>query len=381
MKKYEVIIIGAGSMGMAAGYYLAKQGVSCLMIDACDPPHQMGSHHGDTRIIRYAYGEGELYVPLTLRARQLWHELEEETGRRLFVQTGVLNAGPSDSSFVQKVRQSAERYSLPMEVLTAANVSQRWPGISLPDDYYGCFEPTSGVLYSEECIRAYRQQALKHGAELLVNERVQEIRAASEGAVVVTQNDTYACDKLLVSAGAWNPDLLSSLGLSLPLAPTRKTVSWFEADEELYQAGRFPAFIFDLPEASYYGFPSFDGAGVKIGKHDGGQPVHPDTLDRTFGTYPTDESETRSFLERFMPQAAGPLRQGRVCLYTFTPDENFIIDKHPKYPHITIAAGFSGHGFKFSSVVGEAVSQLLTNGTSVHDLSAFSVNRWDSEGA
>lgn len=376
MKHYNVIIVGAGSMGMAAGYYLARQGVHTLLIDAGDPPHQMGSHHGDTRIIRHAYGEGELYVPLTIRAMELWKELEEASGKRLFVQTGVLSGGPRDSRFVQNVQKSAERYSLPLEVLSAKEAAKRWPGIHMPDDFTGCYEPTSGVLYSEDCIRAYRQQALLHGAELLVNERVKEISAAPDGAVVATEHGTYACDRLLISAGAWNPDVLTSLGLSLPLTPTRKTVSWFEADESLYRSDRFPAFIFDLPDSIFYGFPSFDGAGVKIGRHDGGQPVHPDQLDRTFGTCPSDEADTRSFLEKFMPQAAGPLRQGKVCLYTFTPDEDFIIDKHPEYPHIVIAAGFSGHGFKFASAVGEAASQLLTSGTAVHDLSRFAIGRW-----
>lgn len=379
VKHYDAIIVGAGSMGMAAGYYLAKQGIATLLIDASDPPHQLGSHHGDTRIIRHAYGEGERYVPLTIRAKELWSELEEESGQTLFVQTGVLNAGPAPIPFIQQVRQSAERFSLPMEVLAADELSRRWPGIQVPDDFIGCFEPTSGVLYSEECIRAYRRLALRHGAELLTYERVKEIQARPDGAVVVTGQGAYSCDKLLVSAGAWNPDLLSPLGLSLPLTPTRKTVSWYDADEELYREGRFPAFIFQLPDAAYYGFPSIAGAGVKIGRHDGGLPVHPDGLDRTFGTDPADEADTRSFLERFMPRAAGPLRQGRVCLYTFTPDEDFIIDQHPAYRHIVIVAGFSGHGFKFASTVGEAASQLLLHGASEHNLSPFAINRWQRE--
>lgn len=376
MEHYDVIIAGAGSMGMAAGYYLAKQGVRTLLLDAYDPPHTLGSHHGDTRIIRHAYGEGKQYVPLVLRAQQLWLELEAAAGTRLFEQTGVLSAGPTDCAFLQELRESAELYSLPLEVLRAAEVNKRWPGIRLPDDYYACLEPASGVLYPEACITAYREQALAAGARLLTNTAVTSLAPDGEGVIVHTASGSYRGEKLLLSAGAWNPALLASLGLKLPLVPTRKTVAWFGADEELYGAERFPAFIFHLEESMYYGFPSIDRAGVKIGRHDGGIAIDPDRLERTFGAYLSDECDVRAFLETFMPQAAGPLRQGRVCIYTMTPDEHFIIDRHPDYPQMVIAAGFSGHGFKFASAVGEAVSELLIRGSSTHDLSMFSLRRF-----
>jgi len=363
-------------MGMAAGYYLAKQGVRTLMLDAYDPPHTMGSHHGDTRIIRHAYGEGKQYVPLVLRAQQLWRELEAASGTKLFEQTGVLSAGPLDCPFLQELRESADAYSLPLEVLRAAEVNARWPGIQLPDDYYACLEPTSGVLYPEACITAYREQALAAGARLLTNTAATGLAPDGNGVIVRTKTSSYRADKLLLSAGAWNPALLASLGLKLPLVPTRKTVAWFGAAEELYSADRFPAFIFNLEESMYYGFPSIDQAGVKIGRHDGGMEIDPDRLERTFGAYLSDECDVRAFLETYMPQAAGPLRQGRVCIYTMTPDEHFIIDRHPDHPQFVIAAGFSGHGFKFASAVGEAASQLLTEGSSTHDLSMFALGRF-----
>lgn len=377
MENYEVIIVGAGSMGMAAGYYLAKQGVRTLLLDTYDPPHTMGSHHGDTRIIRHAYGEGKQYVPLALRALQLWQELEAVSGTKLFEQTGVLSAGPLEDSFLQEIRESAETYSLPLEVLRASEVNERWPGISLPDHYYACLETSSGVLYSEKCISAYREQAIAAGATLLTHTPVTAIQPDGDGVIVHTEAHTYRAGKLLLSAGAWNPALLSSLGLSLPLSPTRKTVAWFGSEEDLYSADKFPAFIFKLAdETSYYGFPSIDQAGVKIGRHDGGVEIDPDRLERTFGALLSDEGDVRSFLETYMPQAAGALRQGRVCIYTMTPDEHFIIDRHPEYSQIVIAAGFSGHGFKFASAVGEAASELLTQGKSTHDLSMFSLQRF-----
>ncbi|MDR7315428.1 N-methyl-L-tryptophan oxidase [Brevibacillus nitrificans] len=377
MENYEVIIVGAGSMGMAAGYYLAKQGVRTLLLDSYDPPHTMGSHHGDTRIIRHAYGEGKQYVPLALRAQQLWRELETVSGTKLFEQTGVLSAGPLADSFLQEIRESAETYSLPLEVLRASEVNERWPGISLPDHFYACLETSSGVLYSEKCITAYREQAIAAGATLLTHTPVTAIQPDGDGVIVHTEAHTYRAGQLLLSAGAWNPALLASLDLSLPLSPTRKTVAWFGSEEDLYRADKFPAFIFKLAdETSYYGFPSIDQAGVKIGRHDGGVEIDPDRLERTFGAFLSDEGDVRSFLETYMPQAAGALRQGRVCIYTMTPDEHFIIDRHPEHSQIVIAAGFSGHGFKFASAVGEAASELLTQGKSTYDLSMFSLQRF-----
>ncbi|OUQ89754.1 N-methyltryptophan oxidase [Brevibacillus brevis] len=376
MQNYDVIIVGAGSMGMAAGYYLAKQGVRTLMVDAFDPPHTMGSHHGDTRIIRHAYGEGKQYVPLALRAQQLWSELEQASGIPIFAKTGVLNAGPLNCTFLNEIRESAEQYSLPLEVLAADEVMQRWPGIHLPANYYGCLEPTSGVLYSENGIRAYRELALASGATLLTNTPVTQLEPAGNGFIVHTESASYHGDKVLLSAGAWSGSLLDSLGLSIPLKPTRKTVAWFGADESQYSADGFPAFIFCLHDSMFYGFPSFDGTGVKIGRHDGGHAIDPDKLERTFGAYLSDEGDVRSFLEAYMPGAAGPLRQGKVCIYTMTPDEHFVIDRHPEYPQLVFAAGFSGHGFKFASAIGEATSQLLVEGATSLDLSMFSWKRF-----
>ncbi|WP_199613844.1 N-methyl-L-tryptophan oxidase [Paenibacillus alkalitolerans] len=375
---YDVIIAGAGSMGMAAGYYLAKQGRKTLLLDANDPPHTVGSHHGDTRIIRHAYGEGKQYVPIVLRAQQLWLELEQEAEISLFRQTGVLSVGASDSPFLKEVKESAATFSLPLEVLNAEVIQIRWPGITVPDDFLGCFENASGFLFSEQCIRAYRNRAVALGADIRPNSPVTDIEVKSDGVVVHCGEKRYSGDSLILSAGAWSGKLSASLDLSLPLTPTRKTIGWFEANEQLYGAAHFPAFIFDLKTSTYYGFPSFNSCGVKVGRHDGGQAVNPDNMNREFGSLPEDEGDLRSFLTACMPQAAGALKQGKVCLYTMTPDEHFIIDRHPAYPHVVITAGFSGHGFKFVSAVGEAASQLVTSGKVEHDVSLFSLKRFFS---
>lgn len=302
-RHFDVIIIGAGSMGMAAGYYLAKQGVTTLLVDAFDPPHTEGSHHGDTRIIRHAYGEGRGYVPLALRAQQLWDELQNETHHNIFTKTRVLGFGPkNDSAFIDEAIESAKQYSLPIEVLDATEVQNRWSGVKLPDDYHAIFEPESGVLFSENCIRAYRELALAHGATILPNTPVEDVTVGENSVSIQTDKGLFTANKLILSSGAWNSKWFAKLDLNVPIEPRRQTIGWFEADEMLYSSTTFPAFTAVSSIGMYYGFPSFDGSGVKIGRHDYGQPVDPDKVDRQFGIYPEDEAYTREFLERYMPK-------------------------------------------------------------------------------
>ncbi|WP_066306790.1 N-methyl-L-tryptophan oxidase [Bacillus sp. FJAT-29814] len=372
---YDVIVIGAGSMGMAAGYFLAKSGKRTLLLDSFNPPHNNGSHHGDTRIIRYAYGEGAEYVPLALKAQELWNDLEKATGKPLFLQTGVLNVGMEKTDFIQNIISSSQTYSLPLEVLTSDEVNKRWPGISLSNEYISCFEPTSGVLKPEECISAYRELAEQHGASIITNTRVKEIKAQNDGVAINTGNQTYYSDSLVVSAGAWSGELLSMLDLKLPLQPIRKTFAWFEADERLYNHKDFPAFAFNTSKGLYYGFPSIDGSGLKVGRHDGGEQINPDQPMLGFGELAEDEADLVQFLNSNMPNSHH-LKYGKTCIYTLTPDENFIIDLHPAYSNIAIAAGFSGHGFKFSSAVGQILSELISSGKTEQDISLFAINRF-----
>ena len=368
---YEVVIVGAGSMGMAAGYYLSKLGIKTLLIDSHNPPHDKGSHHGTTRIIRHAYGEGSQYVPLVLRAQELWGQLQQEANKELFLQTGVLSAGAPGSTFTKEAIQSGMEYSLPIEVLSSIEMEYRWKGFAFPEGFTGCFEPKAGVLYSEQCIQAFRDLGLANGMSLLPYTKVEKMEVNQNGAVIQTAQESFHADFVVVSAGAWSGKLLKDLGLELPLQPTRKTVSWFNCDQELYHSSVFPAYTVDVLHAQYYGFPNIDGSGLKIGRHDGGQKVDPDGMIVPYG--PDDEAELRPFLEKFLPKGNGPLLKGSTCLYTLTPDENFILDQHPEFPHVFISAGFSGHGFKFSSVVGEIISQVITKGKSDYDLSGFSI--------
>ncbi|KPN95146.1 N-methyl-L-tryptophan oxidase [Lysinibacillus sp. ZYM-1] len=370
---YDVIIVGAGSMGMAAGYYLAKAGKSVLMLDAFDPPHEDGSHHGDTRIIRYAYGEGASYVPFVKRAGELWQELESLTDENLFLQTGVVNIGEPTCDFIQNVKTSAALYELALEYYTSVEAMKKWPGLTLPANLVACFEPTAGILRVEACIRAYKKLALETGARLQTNEKVVGIQTG-EIVQVQTGSQVYEAKHLIVTAGAWATELLETLDISLPVTPTRKTFAWFEADEQLYSDLIFPAYCFEFADSSYYGFPSIDGAGLKLGRHDGGEEINPNVPLRPFDDM--DSVDLQNFIEQFMPQH-GPLKYGKTCKYSMTPDEDFIIDFLPTHQNIVIAAGFSGHGFKFSSAVGEVLAELTLNGECKQDLTRFQLSRFN----
>ncbi|WP_047153961.1 N-methyl-L-tryptophan oxidase [Aneurinibacillus tyrosinisolvens] len=373
---YEVIVVGAGSMGMAAGYYLAKKGVKTLLIDSYDPPHHHGSHHGDTRIIRFAYGEGDYYIPLLKRARELWEELQEQSQQTLFSQTGVLSVGHLDSTFVQEAIHNARKHCVPHEVFSTEDIHIKWPGITLPEGYIGCYEDQAGVLFSEECIRALQKLALSQGAALLPNTRVKEIKTGINEVEVETENGTFYGNGIIITAGAWSKEVLATLNVTLPLDIMRKTVAWTNANESLFNSSVFPAFTLDVPEGHYYGFPSIDGCGVKVGRHDGGRKVQPGIETPEFGAFTEDEHDTKNFLRRYMPEAAGKTKAGKVCYYSNTPDENFIIDRHPEFSNVAIASGFSGHGFKFSTIVGEILSDLVLDKSTDFDLSAFSIKRF-----
>jgi N-methyl-L-tryptophan oxidase len=372
---FDVAIIGAGTMGMAAGAFLAQQNVKTLVIDAFDPPHNHGSHHGDTRLIRHAYGEGRQYVTLVKRAQQLWGDLERESGYKIFEKTGVLGLGPNDSPFLHETIEAAKKYELPLQVLNANEIKEKWPGISIPDNYIGCFEGESGLLYSEKAIQAYKELAIRNGAQLVTNTPVQQVDMNSEDAVkIVTADNIFWAKKVIVTVGAWAAKLLPEL--KLPIQPVRKVVGWFDTPEGIYDSANFPSFYVDDKDKMFYGFPSLNGSGLKIGRTDGGQEIDPDQQIQNFGQYESDEGDLRHFLKSYMPEANGTLKQGKTCLYTMSSDHDFIIDHHPENNNIIIACGFSGHGFKFGSVMGEVLSQLAVNGHSEFDISIFSLSRF-----
>jgi len=372
-----VIIIGAGSMGMAAGYYLTESGQTVALIDAFDPPHDKGSHHGETRLIRHAYGEGSSYVPLALHAQRLWESLEKRTSERIFAKTGVLNFGPKDNTFLETVKDSAEEYHLPLEVMTAKDINQRWPGFRLDKDSTGYFEKSSGVLFSGNAIRTYRILAEKNDADLYTNHSIQSIKTEADQVTVKLENEEVVAKKLLITAGKGTNQITRLLNIKLPLIPLRKTFSWLTAVENShYKEGSFPAWGYDNGNSTYYGFPDINETGLKVGRHDGGRPLDDPRKLEPFGTYPEDEQEIIDFTHEHLSKNI-KLKEGRVCTYTNTPDEDFIIDHLPGYENIMVACGFSGHGFKFASGIGECLASMLIEKQPAVSLESFRLSRFD----
>ncbi|GIO05986.1 N-methyl-L-tryptophan oxidase [Brevibacillus reuszeri] len=373
---YDVIVVGAGSMGISAGYQLAKRGIRTLLIDSFDPPHQQGSHHGDTRLIRHAYSGGSTYITLALQADQLWRELEELSQTQLLVRSGVINLADNVRlSFRDRIKD-ATRLGVKVERLEAAEITNRWPGFRLPESFEGMYEPDAGFLFSEKCIAAYRSLALAEGAEILVHTPVEEIFVQGAGVSVKTHSGHYFASQLIISAGAW----LNTLEpfVALPVRAVRKTVGWFRAEPRLFDQAVFPGFTLATEHGGYYGFPSIQGTGLKIGRHDGGQTWRPGEKLEPFGALAEDETDLRNTLEEYMPHAAGGLLNGGACRYELTPDENFIIDRHPNYTNVLVAGGFSGHGFKFSSAVGVILADLIENRKPAVELEPFSISRFDA---
>ncbi|CAM3240051.1 N-methyl-L-tryptophan oxidase [Paenibacillus taichungensis] len=374
---YDVIIVGAGSMGMSAGYYLARSGLKTLLIDAFDPPHTEGSHHGEPRLIRHVYSGGPDYIAMALLAQELWEELEDTTGAKLLVPSGVLNiVDPDIHSFHNRLTH-AEDAGIRYETLRAAEIMKRWPGIEVPEHYEGMYEPDAGYLFSERCVLAFRQAAEASGATILTHTRVEHIDCSADSVGVITSaGETYYANQVILSAGAWFQTLKPFV--NLPIRAVRKTVGWFDAPEALFAEDHFPGFTLAGKEGGYYGFPSIGGSGLKIGRHDTGREWTPGDTLASFGSDETDEGDLRRLLELRMPLAAGKLKRGAVCKYELTPDEDFIIDRHPAHNHVWLAGGFSGHGFKFSSAVGKILSDLMQTGHTDQDIGRFALSRFGS---
>jgi monomeric sarcosine oxidase len=365
-------------MGMAAGWFLARAGRKVLLLDPGDPPHEGGAHHGDTRLIRHAYGEGAAYVPLALRAHELWLEAERAAQVKLFERTGIINAAPADDPFLAEVQRSASVHGLDLQGMDGREANRRWPAWRLPGDYAVCFEPDAGVLYCGQAVGALRRLATGLGAALRVNTPVARLEPQADGTVrvIAESGEAFAGRHAIVCAGRSTPGLVGPLGLVLPVTRLRKTFAWFDGDPRLFAPEDFPGFAVLTELGFHYGFPSLLGKGLKAGRHDGGQPVAADAPLAPFS--PADRQDIEAFLRRHLP-GSGQLREGRTCEYDMTPDEHFIVDRVPGLPQVQVATGFSGHGFKFATAIGEALAQRVTQGECTADLSLFACRRFASE--
>ena len=367
---YDVAVVGLGPMGSAAAYNLAKRGRRVIGFDRYAPPHRLGSSSGLTRIIREAYFEHPLYVPLIRRAYEAWEELARAAGVALLQPTGGLMLGPPSGVLVSGAIASATEHDVPFRVLDAGEVRRAYPAFAPLDGMVGVEETRAGVLRVEPCISAFLDQASRLGATLHADEPVLSWEPAGDGATVATGRGTYHARHLVIAAGAWTRELLRDL--DLPLRVARQVLHWFEptSDAALYRHDRCPISLWELESGQIiYTTPDF-GDGFKIGVHHEGEDVaDPARVRRAVSA--DEDAYALGLMRRFMPRASATLRDSAVCLYTNTPDLHFLIDAHPRHPQVTIASPCSGHGFKFASVIGEIVADLLVDGRSRFDLSLF----------
>lgn len=375
-KHYDVIVIGVGSMGAATCSHLAKRNVSVLGLEQFDIPHNKGAHHGLSRMIRQSYYEHPAYVPLLQRAYELWHELESETACKILHLNGGLYMGPGDGEIVPGSLSSAREHNLPHQHLDHAAIAERFPQFTLPDHFEAVFEERAGFVVPELAVGSHVELALRHGAELHGHEAVSDWSCEASGVTVRTDKEVYQADHLIITAGAWSECLLESLGI--PLTVTRQVLGWTTPRrQEDFSPDRFPCwFIETEPGFGHYGFPILPGQpGFKSALHKPGDIVDPDTVERD--VLPEDEATIRSVLSDHIPDANGPLLALRTCLYTNSPDSHFIIDRAPEHhDRLTLATGFSGHGFKFSPVVGEILADLALEGNTSHPVDLFSIERF-----
>jgi sarcosine oxidase len=398
---YDVIVLGLGAMGSAAAYHLAARGVRVLGIEQFTSPHDLGSSHGGSRIIRQAYFENADYIPLVLRAYELWRRLEQDAAlpglqtreplrqaqgrlwgtRRLLHVTGGMTLGSPQGELVSRTIAAAREHSIPVEVLEGEEIAKRFPAVRPLAGDVAVVEPHAGYLLPEECIRAHLKMAARAGAELHFEEKAIAWSGSGRGVEVRTERGTYSAGHVVIAAGPWANEALAEV---FPLRVTRQVMAWIQPRGGVGDFGpeRFPVWLAEDPGGGpvTYGFPAIDGAagGVKAAIHGSDVVCTPETVDRA-----VHGADVKRIVERVrvrMPALEGEVLRGKICLYTMTPDENFVIGAHPGASHCTVACGFSGHGFKFAPVVGEVLADLAMTGKTRLPVGIFDAGRFGDAG-
>jgi sarcosine oxidase len=374
MARYDAIVVGAsGGAGSAAAYHLSRRGARVLGLDRHPAGHDLGSSHGKTRVIRMAYFEHPDYVPLLRRAYALWDELENESQKNLFHRTGVVEVGAPDGEVVPGVLASAFIHKLEVEQMAGADAMRRFPGLLVPEGLDVVYEPSGGFLDVEDCVVAHADGAARAGATLRTGEEVTAWHATHGGVEVTTDRGHYSADKLVLAPGAWASTLLADLGVRF--TTLRKTMWWFDAPRPEHQAEHgCPVFLYELPEGVFYGTPAVGASGIKVAEHTGGRIVpaprgddrHEDAEER---------ARVAAFAQRYLPGVGTRLLTHAVCFYPMSPDDHFLIGVHPEHERVVFAAGLSGHGFKFTSVLGEALADLALDGQARVAIEFLSWNR------
>ena len=378
-KCFDVVVLGLGTMGAFACLELARRKASVIGFDRFAPPHNRGSHTGDTRIFREAYGEFPSYVPLARRAGELWDKFGEEVQAVLLHRCGMLNIGPKDSHLISGIQATATLHGLHVEELSMAEMASRFPAFSPPPDSIGIFEPSAGWVDVDSAMKFGLARAAEFGAEIRLNMPVEGWKQDGKQFRIHTPEGTVLTERLVIAVGAWSGQLLA--GLQLSLRVLRKVLVWVDPlNPELFSPCRFPLFSFS--DRFLYGFPSIGGKGVKFAIH-----WDPNALVTEADTNQTAAAQSEiepalAAATTLMPLLAGSLPSAfervlntRTCLYTMTPDEGFIVDRHPSLENVHIAAGFSGHGFKFAPVIGEALADLALVGKTLLPIESLAISK------
>lgn len=365
---FDIIVIGVGSMGSAACYYLAKRGYKVLGLEQFDISHEFGSHAGQSRIIRKAYFEHPDYVPLLERAYENWKAIEKETGEKVYFKTGLLYAGNSTNEIIKGVKLAASLYNIELEKIDVNDSSNLFHQFGFPKNFEVLLEPEAGFITPEKAIMLYAKQAEKNGAIIQSNEKVIEWRQNGNSVTVQTDKNIYRCDKLIITTGAWAGKMIP--GISNKIKVTRQFVAWIKAkNDKQFELNNFPCWMIgdDDKHGCYYGFPLLDTqkfgepAGLKLAHHFPHDITDPDKVNRQ--TTEVDIENLKYCLNKYLPGVFDSILSTKICLYANSPDENFIIDKLPGFEEsVSIACGFSGHGFKFASVIGEILADLAIEG-------------------
>lgn len=386
MKRYDAIVLGLGAMGSAAIYQIAKRGSKVLGLDQYAPPHPHGSSHGDTRVTRLAIGEGAHYTPLALRSHELWRDIERQTGARLLEQTGALIISSAAKTsfthvegFFDNTVAAARKYGVAHELLDATEIRRRYPPFNVGQDEVGYFEKGAGFLRPEACVRSQLALALRLGAEIHTDERAVGFDSSGDAVSVTTDRAAYAAERLILTAGPWLPELLGGK-LARCFRVFRQVLFWFDIDSDFaaFLPGRFPVFIWELKgrPQGVYGFPAVDGAhgGVKIATEQFGATTTPAKVGRDVAPEEIAAMH-RNYVRPYLSGLSSRCLKATTCLYTVTPDFGFVIDPHPDCERMLVVSPCSGHGFKHSAAIGEAIAERVIDGTSRLDLSGFKAER------
>lgn len=382
---FDAIVVGLGAMGSATLYQLSKQTPNVLGLDQFAPPHTMGSTHGDTRITRQAIGEGDYFVPLALRSYEIWRELEAQTGESLLTVTGGLFVGQQQSAvhvhnkpgWLDTTLRAAQQFGIPHQLLDGETLQREFPQFRYRPDDIGYFENEAGFLNPERCISVQLDLARKQGASIRTNEAMRSFRSTPRGITLQTDQGVYQTRKLILTTGSWIQESLQDTPYRDLLTVYRQVLYWFDIDGDYSQftPDRFPVFI--LSDRDVYGFPAVNGptGGIKIATETYKQATRPEVVDRSVG-----EAETqRMYAQHIAPNFVGVgshCVKSVVCLYTMTPNGDFVIDRHPNHPDVLLASACSGHGFKHSAAVGQILAELALQDQTAFTIEPFSLSHF-----